>query len=60
VPATGLSPLDLILLAVLGLVRGSGITALGPGGVLATIALFALTGPDPGAGGRDRLTAAIY
>lgn len=38
---------DLVLLAVLGLISGIGITALGPGGVLATIALFALTGLTP-------------
>ena len=44
---TGLSVPDLVLLAVLGLVSGIGITALGPGGVLATIALFALTGLTP-------------
>lgn len=38
---------DLVLLGVLGLVCGIGITALGPGGVLATIALFALTTLTP-------------
>lgn len=42
----------LVALAVLGLVAGVGITAIGPGGVLATIGLFALTGlaPDQVAG----------
>lgn len=34
-------------LAVIGLVAGVGITAIGPGGVLATIGLFALTGLSP-------------
>lgn len=34
-------------LALLGLVAGVGITAIGPGGVLATIGLFALTGLSP-------------
>lgn len=34
-------------LAVLGLVAGIGITAIGPGGVLATIGLFALTSLSP-------------
>jgi uncharacterized membrane protein YfcA len=37
----------LVGLAVLGLVAGVGITAIGPGGVLATIGLFALTGLSP-------------
>jgi uncharacterized membrane protein YfcA len=37
----------LILLAFLGLVAGIGISAVGPGGVLATIGLFALTGLSP-------------
>lgn len=37
----------LVALAVLGLVAGVGITAIGPGGVLATIGLFALTGLSP-------------
>lgn len=36
-----------ILLALLGLVGGVGITALGPGGVLPTIGLFALTTLSP-------------
>jgi len=40
---TGLDPAVLIALAAIGLVGGIGITAIGPGGVLATIALFALT-----------------
>lgn len=37
----------LSLLALAGLVAGVGITAIGPGGVLATIGLFALTGLSP-------------
>jgi uncharacterized protein len=37
----------LVVLGVAGLVGGIGITALGPGGVLPTIALFALTGLSP-------------
>lgn len=37
----------LVALAALGLVAGVGITAIGPGGVLATIGLFALTGLSP-------------
>jgi uncharacterized membrane protein YfcA len=37
----------LIVLAGLGLVAGVGITAIGPGGVLATIGLFALTDLSP-------------
>lgn len=37
----------LVLLAGLGLVGGIGITALGPGGVLPTIGLFALTALTP-------------
>jgi uncharacterized protein len=36
-----------MLLAVIGLVGGIGITAVGPGGVLPTIGLFALTGLSP-------------
>lgn len=40
---TGLSPGVVALLAVIGLVGGVGITAVGPGGVLPTIGLFALT-----------------
>ncbi|MHA6630935.1 sulfite exporter TauE/SafE family protein [Pseudonocardia sichuanensis] len=37
----------LLLLAVSGLVGGIGITAVGPGGVLPTIALFSLTAASP-------------
>ena len=37
----------LVLLAVLGLVGGIGITAVGPGGVLPTIGLFTLTAASP-------------
>lgn len=44
---SGLEPPTLIALAVLGLVVGVGITAIGPGGVLATIGLFALTALTP-------------
>lgn len=43
----GLSFPTLALLVVFGLVGGIGITALGPGGVLPTIGLFALTGLSP-------------
>lgn len=43
----GLGVPVLVLLAVVGLVCGIGITALGPGGVLATIGLYALTGLTP-------------
>ncbi|MFE7119815.1 sulfite exporter TauE/SafE family protein [Streptomyces sp. NPDC057654] len=39
--------LTLVLLALFGLAGGIGITALGPGGVLPTIGLFALTGLGP-------------
>lgn len=45
-----MSELDLpvlVLLGLIGLVGGIGITALGPGGVLPTIGLFALTGLPP-------------
>lgn len=38
----------LLLLALFGLIGGVGITALGPGGVLVTIGLFACTGLSPG------------
>lgn len=38
---------ELALLAVIGLVGGIGITAVGPGGVLPTIGLFALTALSP-------------
>jgi uncharacterized protein len=37
----------LALLALIGLLGGVGITAIGPGGVLPTIGLFALTGLSP-------------
>ena len=37
-----------VLLGLFGLVGGVGITAVGPGGVLPTIGLFALTGLSPG------------
>lgn len=37
----------LILLALFGLVGGVGITAIGPGGVLPTVGLFAFTGLSP-------------
>lgn len=40
---SGLSPGLIALLAVIGAVGGIGITAIGPGGVLPTIGLFALT-----------------
>lgn len=43
----GLSAPVLVVLAVLGLVGGVGITAVGPGGVLPTIGLFALSGLAP-------------
>ncbi|HEY9439929.1 MAG TPA: sulfite exporter TauE/SafE family protein [Streptomyces sp.] len=42
-----MSLVPIVGLALLGLVAGVGITAIGPGGVLATIALFALTGLSP-------------
>ena len=44
---SGLSATTLVLLAVFGVAAGVGITALGPGGVLATIGLFALTDLPP-------------
>lgn len=44
---SGLGLPELLLLAVIGLVGGIGITAVGPGGVLPTIGLFALTGLSP-------------
>lgn len=37
----------LVMLAVLGLIGGVGITAIGPGGVLPTVGLFALTSLSP-------------
>lgn len=43
----GLGVPVLILLAVVGLVSGIGTTALGPGGVLATVGLYALTSLPP-------------
>lgn len=46
-PLIGLGFPLLAGLAVLGLVAGVGITAIGPGGVLATIGLFALTSLSP-------------
>ncbi|KQV06968.1 sulfite exporter TauE/SafE family protein [Leifsonia sp. Root112D2] len=39
--------MPLLLLACIGLVAGIGITAVGPGGVLATIGLFLFTGLSP-------------
>ncbi|HVV09496.1 sulfite exporter TauE/SafE family protein [Amycolatopsis sp.] len=44
---TGLSVPILVLLGVIGLAGGIGITAVGPGGVLPTIGLFALTSLPP-------------
>lgn len=38
----------LVALAIVGFLAGIGITALGPGGVFVTIALYALTGLAPG------------
>lgn len=43
----GLGVAVLVLLALVGLIAGVGITALGPGGVLVTIGLFAFTGLAP-------------
>lgn len=43
----GLSIPVLVLLGLFGMVGGIGITAIGPGGVLPTIGLFALTGLSP-------------
>jgi hypothetical protein len=45
---SGLTLPTLSLLAGLGLLGGVGITALGPGGVLPTVGLFALTSLTPG------------
>lgn len=42
-----LSPLIVVAIAVIGFVGGIGITAIGPGGILPTIALFALTPLTP-------------
>lgn len=49
---SGLGLPELVFLAVIGMVGGIGITAVGPGGILPTIGLFALTGlaPAPVAG----------
>lgn len=44
---SGVGPAALVLLAVISLAGGVGITAVGPGGVLPTIGLFALTGLSP-------------
>lgn len=44
---TGLGAPVLVLLALVGLLCGIGITALGPGGVLVTIGLYALTNLTP-------------
>ncbi len=43
----GLDGWSLLLLAAFGLLAGIGITAVGPGGVLATIGLFAFSGLSP-------------
>jgi hypothetical protein len=43
----GLGATTLVALAAFGLVAGIGITAVGPGGVLATVGLFVLTGLSP-------------
>ncbi|GAA0482049.1 sulfite exporter TauE/SafE family protein [Streptomyces olivaceiscleroticus] len=43
----GLDTATLVLLALFGLLAGVGITAVGPGGVLATVGLFVLTGLSP-------------
>ncbi|TDC79073.1 TSUP family transporter, partial [Actinomadura sp. 7K507] len=42
-----LDPAALVALALIGLVAGVGITSVGPGGVLATVGLFALTPLSP-------------
>jgi uncharacterized membrane protein YfcA len=47
VPMPSLSPTSIALLIVISLIGGIGITAIGPGGVLVTIALFALTDLSP-------------
>jgi uncharacterized protein len=44
-----LGAFELVLLALCGLIGGIGITALGPGGVLVTLGLFALSGLPPAA-----------
>lgn len=43
----GVAAGTLVALAAFGLVAGVGITAVGPGGVLATVGLFVLTGLSP-------------
>lgn len=43
----GLAPVVLVILAAIGFAGGIGITAVGPGGVLPTIGLFALTDLTP-------------
>lgn len=47
VAGAGISTADGLLLVLVSLVGGIGITAIGPGGVLVTIALFALTDLTP-------------
>ncbi|MGI8483954.1 MAG: sulfite exporter TauE/SafE family protein [Thermomicrobiales bacterium] len=42
-----LSPVSIILLILISLIGGIGITAIGPGGILVTIALFAFTDLSP-------------
>ncbi len=42
-----LSPTSIILLILISLIGGIGITAIGPGGILVTIALFAFTDLSP-------------
>lgn len=46
-PAMSASSTDIVLLILISLVGGIGITAIGPGGVLVTIALFVLTDLSP-------------
>jgi uncharacterized membrane protein YfcA len=46
-PLQSLSPTTVILLVLISLVGGIGITAIGPGGVLVTIGLFAFTDLSP-------------
>ena len=45
--AAGVSAADGVLLVLIALIGGIGITAIGPGGVLVTIGLFALTDLSP-------------
>jgi uncharacterized membrane protein YfcA len=47
IASAGVSTADGLLLVLISLVGGIGITAIGPGGVLVTIALFALTDLSP-------------